>query len=543
MASSRVFRHAALLGGFRSRPALVASQHGTLSAFRTIHSSAKYPTPLRTQPVLQHQHRAYSSQDPSFSPAARSVIATTRAVRNILVYSVSTLTLGLFLWSGTHAYLEQYKCPSPEGCSSTVQNCLHGAWVREEFAPDPDVAEIYLQKALELTRQELKDLYKKKNKGDATSFLEIEKDKALVEIQNRLARFYGRIGRDEQAATIWTRLWKLTEKANPRDSSSSSSDSSWNSLFFGSSPERPLVTKQEGIQYSKRAADCWMRMGEYDLAEEALAWTLSTLTANATSSPSSPSSLSSTSIEEVGLLSTLGTLYVRQARFEYALSLFVKALQSVQEHRAAAETLQPEMSKGEKDMWFCREAILTSSIGETLFGAAAATTPSSTGVDSTANNKNDPAEETKPSSSSSSWKFWSSSPKASPSATTPSKVQLKTSEQSKKEEEALGWIQKAIAMAKEKSGDHRDCDECAALGLSNLGLIYEMEGKTDEALTQFREAVLYATKANDYVGIEDYNRNIARLTGSAAASEDSTTNTASSSPASPASSSKPVATA
>lgn len=32
------------------------------------------------------------------------------------------------------------------------------------------------------------------------------------------------------------------------------------------------------------------------------------------------------------------------------------------------------------------------------------------------------------------------------------------------------------------------------------------------ALAQFKEAVLHATLAKDYVGIDDYNKNIARLT-------------------------------
>lgn len=39
-----------------------------------------------------------------------------------------------------------------------------------------------------------------------------------------------------------------------------------------------------------------------------------------------------------------------------------------------------------------------------------------------------------------------------------------------------------------------------------------MEGKRDVALAQFKEAVLHANMAKDYVGIDDYNRNIARLT-------------------------------
>ncbi|CAO3571521.1 unnamed protein product [Mortierella alpina] len=408
---------------------------------------------------------------------------------------------------------------------------------------DPDVAEVYLQKALELTRKELEDLYKKKYKDDrqydTTRFLEIEQDQALVEIQNRLARFYGRIGQHEQAATIWTTLWRMAVKPNPRGSLTTSSTGAFSlGSFLGGltgTAERPLVTKQDGIQFAKRAADSWMHMGEYDLAEEALGWTLSQVAA----SNRSDSTEFTVTIEEIGLLSKLGALYVRQAKFEDALSLFVKALQAVQEHQTTAAARQQELTQEERDMWFCREAILTSSIGETLFGAAAAlgsstsssssssTSSQSSAAAISAGSKSAAADKPveQPQSSSSSWKFWSSSSSSTKSSNV-SKTPLKSAEQVMKEEEALGWMQKAIRMAKEKSGQHRDCDECAALGLNNLGLISEMEGKNDEALSLFREAVVYATKAKDYVGIDDYNNSIARLTAALTTEKDSTPVTA-----------------
>lgn len=49
-----------------------------------------------------------------------------------------------------------------------------------------------------------------------------------------------------------------------------------------------------------------------------------------------------------------------------------------------------------------------------------------------------------------------------------------------------------------------------------------MEGKSEVALAQFREAVLHATMAKDYVGIDDYNKNIARLTDADSESTPST---------------------
>jgi len=435
------------------------------------------------------------------SPVSRSLINTVRLVQNIVVVSSTLVALGFFVYAGSHAYLENYKCPSPEGTSSTVQNCLHGAWVREEISPDPKVAEIYYEKALELTRQELEKAMaasvskdkehqlsqQEKDKADRIRFLRMEKDKALTGIQNRLARFYARIGSDEQAATIWTRLWKLSDKEVMEQESSSSMFSTVSSLF-GSSKERALMTREDGLEYSKSAADCWMRMGEYELAEEALAWTLSTFTEikkNSTEATSSPSSSPSTvASEEVGLLSTLGALYVRQHRFEYALSLFVKALQSVQEHRLTESHSTPKVVSKEEmleqDMWYCREAILMNSIGETLYGAATASSSSSTAMPSTETptTASGSVDQKKKSSS---WKFWSSSSSSASDTTKSIKVTPALSkEQQKKVEEAFGWMQKAIVMAKEKSGQHRDCDECAALGLSTLGLIHEVKERDME---------------------------------------------------------------
>ncbi|KAF9374237.1 hypothetical protein CPB97_012219 [Podila verticillata] len=440
-----------------------------------------------------------------------SILTTVRVVRNVLIFSTSSLAIGYFAWSGTHAYLEQYKCPSPAGLSSQTRNCLHGAWVREEISPDPDVAEIYFNKAIEMTRKELVDLYAKKEKAqDGSSSTrreyEIERDAALVEIQNRLARFYARIGQDERAATIWTRLWKLSEKSTPQEEEATKGSSSFSlGALFGGSSERPLVTRQDGAQFAKSAADCWMRMGEYEMAEEALGWILS-------SRSSGPSAGSTTTIGEIGLWSTLGALYVRQKKFDYALSLFVKALQSVQAKRSTLTDVSED-----KDMWFCREAILMNSIGETLLGAANAATSLPAAQ---------PRQEVSKPKSGSSWKPWSSSSSVSSSSesvTTLTKAP-KSAELTKKEEEALGWMQKAIAMAKEKSGKNRDCDECAGLALNTLGLIYEMEGDKDVALAQFKEALIHATLAKDYVGVEDYNKNIARLTELPATSSEPASN-------------------
>ncbi|KAG0326955.1 hypothetical protein BG004_002874, partial [Podila humilis] len=482
----------------------------SLSLLTRNHALALPPRPPRRITTTIPQFRqsiSYRAAAPSeqqlLSSSDRTILATTRAIRNILLFSTSTLALGFFLWSGSHAYLEQYKCPSPPGASSLTQKCLHGAWVREEISPEPDVAEIYYNKAIELTRTELLDLHKKLNSNNQSSSssstiereLELERDLVLAEIQNRLARFYARIGQDERAATIWTRLWKLSDKGSDdreqsvKKSASEAGIFSSVSALFGGASERPLMTRKDGARYAKSAADCWMRMGEYEMAEEALGWILSnrtqgSLAANSASG-SSPSTTptNDTSIEEIGLWSQLGALYVRQKKFDYALSLFARALQSVQAKRSTLTEIADD-----NDLWFCREAILMNSIGETLLGTATFNTSSlSSSSSSTAAAKIDSKTTAPPppppqqqqqavanQKSGSSWKFWSnssslsSSPPSSSSTTAIVKTTKKSAELIKKEEEALGWMQKAIAMAKEKSGKHRDCDECAGLALNTL---------------------------------------------------------------------------
>jgi hypothetical protein len=50
-----------------------------------------------------------------------------------------------------------------------------------------------------------------------------------------------------------------------------------------------------------------------------------------------------------------------------------------------------------------------------------------------------------------------------------------------------------------------------------------MEGRKETALQCFEEAVNHATLANDYVGLEDYNRNIANLKETTSPGPESTT--------------------
>ncbi|CAG8521169.1 13827_t:CDS:1 [Acaulospora morrowiae] len=80
-----------------------------------------------------------------------------------------------------------------------------------------------------------------------------------------------------------------------------------------------------------------------------------------------------------------------------------------------------------------------------------------------------------------------------------------------KREEALGWMQQGLNMARDGSGI-RDCDECAGMILYNLGIIYEKDGKTKVAISLLDQAIEFAEKAQDLKGIDDYTTKLIRLT-------------------------------
>ncbi|CAB4428701.1 unnamed protein product [Rhizophagus irregularis] len=79
-----------------------------------------------------------------------------------------------------------------------------------------------------------------------------------------------------------------------------------------------------------------------------------------------------------------------------------------------------------------------------------------------------------------------------------------------KYDEALGWLQKGLSIAKSNSGN-KDCDECAGVILNNLGLIHERKGNNELAISLYTNAIEFAEKAQDFIGIEDFARNLNRV--------------------------------
>ncbi|CAG8515648.1 8394_t:CDS:1 [Funneliformis caledonium] len=79
-----------------------------------------------------------------------------------------------------------------------------------------------------------------------------------------------------------------------------------------------------------------------------------------------------------------------------------------------------------------------------------------------------------------------------------------------KYDEALGWLQKGLSIAKNGDGN-RDCDECAGVILNNLGLIHERRENNELAVSLYINAIEFAEKAQDFIGIEDFTKNLNRV--------------------------------
>ncbi|KAF9968963.1 hypothetical protein BGZ73_008962 [Actinomortierella ambigua] len=535
-----------------------ASRRPMLHAVRASPSTWRRPLARHPSELVPRARNASTSSNPppfesnyeqqqQLAPLGRAIVATTKTLKSLLIFSISTVGLGYFVWSGAHLYLEQYKCPTPSNLSPRVQSLLHGAWVREEYAMDPDVAQDYYKNAIDFATEEVakalgltlvgypsasqqlysnqqqqQDQLARQAKDPRMELLEM--DAALVEVHHRRARFLDAIGHDEQAARIWDRLWRMTSAAEARSANAAADDTL----------KRPLMIRASGLLFARRAAECWMRLGRYDEAEEALAWALESVTketakvqkdANGRDEHVLGNGISvDTQSDEIGLLTILGALYARKHRYEDALSLFVRALQLTRQRKEEAMeqnlTKDPTTTNNKaapttsnpRDKWHCREAILMNSIGETLYGSAKSAESSKAGAKAKTSDKKQ--EDSKKTSGGFGSYFWSSSTsskdasteKKEPAPEQPSAIILND-----KEQEALGWMQKALILAQEKSGSERDCDECAGLVLNNLGMIYEMAGDKKLALEQFKNAVVHATTAQDYVGLEHYIENVARL--------------------------------
>ncbi|GBB97883.1 hypothetical protein RclHR1_00310011 [Rhizophagus clarus] len=211
--------------------------------------------------------------------------------------------------------------------------------------------------------------------------------------------------------------------------------------------QQPQVERKE-TEIAKKLGELYIRVQEYNTAEKYLVWAIGLLQGNKVellNENDEPVEFTSSSIftnsslinkDFIAITDLLASLYAKQRKYDYALTLYLGLLKMIQEKQKIND-------------FECWEAIVNGHLGEIFYGIG-------------------------------------------------------------KYDEALGWLQKGLTIAKNNSGN-KDCDECAGVILNNLGLIHERKGNNELAISLYTNAIEFAQKAEDFVGIEDFARNLNRV--------------------------------
>ncbi|KAI8988167.1 hypothetical protein BDF20DRAFT_814284 [Mycotypha africana] len=241
-----------------------------------------------------------------YTEAKSSIKAQAKLVGKIVGYTALSVSAALALiWQMTHWYIEYFVESTPAELGYQGRNLLHGAFIRENLAIDYQVATVYLREALHIALNE-KQLD--------------ESSKTIIDLRLRLANDEAHAGNLLDSITEYTRAWKL------------------------------LIDKQEisitTIATAQHIGELYLRIGDYERAEEFLVWALhhSTINSNSSDEDSDINTLKS----KITLV--LGSLYALQKNYDLALPLLTQTLQSV-----------PEES-------ICLKAIVQNQLSEVLFG-------------------------------------------------------------------------------------------------------------------------------------------------------------------------------
>jgi len=221
-------------------------------------------------------------KDPSFttSPyneAMGNIKSQAKMVAKITGYTVISVTTAVgFVWQLSHWYIEYMMSPTPPELGYQARNLLHGAYIRETLAPNFEVASFYVREALRIALEE--------------KHLE-ESSNTVIQLRLRLAHDEAHAGNLLDAITEYTRSWKLLI-------------------------EKGDHTK-EAVEAAKHIGDLYLRISDYEHAEEFLAWALhNTQDDNTLKSK---------------ITLTLASLYALQRNFQLALPLLSETLKAVPE--------------------------------------------------------------------------------------------------------------------------------------------------------------------------------------------------------------------
>lgn len=249
-------------------------------ALKSMHGNGRTVSSLATKPHLLQRVEKNAPQFTTspYSEAMQRIKSQAKLAGKVTGYTILSMSTAIALvWQMSHWYIEYFMQTTPPELGYQARNLLHGAYIREHIALDFEVASFYVREALRIALEE-KQL--------------AESSDTVIQLRLRLAHDEARAGNLLDAITEYTRSWKLL--LDKGDSS--------------------IVL----VETAKHIGDLYMRIGDFEHAEEFLAWALHHVKQSDT-------------LLQSKITLTLASLYAMQRQFDLALPLISQTLKTVPE--------------------------------------------------------------------------------------------------------------------------------------------------------------------------------------------------------------------
>ncbi|CEP19464.1 hypothetical protein [Parasitella parasitica] len=230
-----------------------------------------------------------------YNEAIKNIKYQAKLVAKITGYTAISVTAAVALvWQLSHWYIEYTMSPTPPELGYQARNLLHGAYIRETIAPNFEMAVLYVREALRIALEErhLK-----------------ESSPIVIQLRLRLAHDEEHAGNLLDAITEYTRSWKFIVEEGG--------------------------SKEDAVETAKHIGNLYLRIADYERAEEFLAWALHSAT---------------TDNNKAKITLALASLYALQRNFQLALPLLGEALKAVPDNDV------------------CLKAIVQNQLSEIMFG-------------------------------------------------------------------------------------------------------------------------------------------------------------------------------
>jgi tetratricopeptide (TPR) repeat protein len=230
------------------------------------------------QPLLQRiEAKAPQFTTSPYSEAMQRIKSQAKLAGKVTGYTLlSTTTAVALVWQMSHWYIEYFMQATPAELGYQARNLLHGAYIREHIALDFEVASFYVREALRIALEE-KHLP--------------ESSETVIQLRLRLAHDEARAGNLLDAITEYTRSWKL---------------------LLDKGDQSPLL-----VETAKNIGDLYLRIGDFEHAEEFLAWALHRV--------------QNDTLQKSKITLTLASLYAMQRQFDLAVPLISQTLKTAPE--------------------------------------------------------------------------------------------------------------------------------------------------------------------------------------------------------------------